>query len=312
MRFSRHPLAWTVLTCMALLALNACSSSNETPASPPDAAATPADEPLPVPSATPTPSLTPTALPVASATPAELPPERTDEHGIRMLLVPAGEFIMGSDFGFHDEQPVHTVYLDAFYMDIYEVTNAAYAACVETGACTPPKFTGSRQRYDYFYEPEFADYPAVYLSWFDAEAYCRWRGARLPTEAEWEKAARGTDGRRYAWGNDPPTPERVNYAGSRIWDTTPVGSYPAGISPYGLYDMTGNVYEWVSDLYGEEYYSVSPYENPAGPETGQWRVTKGGSFWNWDYRLRAANRNNTYLPPESVHWDGGARCAGSP
>jgi formylglycine-generating enzyme required for sulfatase activity len=235
-----------------------------------------------------------------------------DEHDITMLLVPAGEFIMGSEVGFHDELPVHTVTLDAFYMDLYEVTNAAYADCVDAGACMPPRFTGSRSRYEYYGEPEFDNHPAVYLSWHDADTYCTWRGARLPTEAEWEKATRGTDGWTYAWGNEPPDATLTNYAGSEIWDTVEVGSYPAGVSPYGMYDMTGSVYEWVSDYYAEDYYNISPEANPTGPETGLWRVTKGGSFWNWDYRLRAANRNNTYLPPESVHWDGGARCARSP
>ncbi len=269
----------------------------------------------------PTPISPPTEAPTPSPTP--LPERIVDSHGVEMVLVPAGEFIMGSEEGFPDEVPVHRVYVDAFYIDRLEVTNREYRACVEDGACEPPRRAdccseqpGNAIWPDYFYNPDFDDYPVIFISWYDAYDYCSWRGVRLPTEAEWEKAARGTDGRTYPWGNDDPTPERLNFTWPEgtfderpLYHTAPVGSYPAGASPYGVLDMAGNVYEWVYDLYSPDYYRISPYENPTGPEEGTYRVTRGGSFYNQAFRNRSSNRNNAYIPADSVHFDGGARCA---
>jgi formylglycine-generating enzyme required for sulfatase activity len=269
------------------------------------------------------PTLTPTATFTPSPTP--LPVRITNEHGVEMVLVPAGEFIMGSEDGFPDEQPVHTVYLDSFYIDLLEVTNRQYQDCVEAGACNPPRrsdcCTEDPARAPlwpaYFGNPEYDDYPVIFISWYDALDYCAWRGARLPTEAEWEKAARGTDGRLYPWGDREPVPELLNF----FWlDGTfdvrplnapaPVGSYPLGASPYGVLDMLGNVYEWVYDFYGPDYYSRSPYESPTGPEEGAYRIARGGSFYNQAFRNRAANRNfDAFTPPASFHFDAGARCA---
>ncbi len=283
---------------------------------------------------TPEPTIEPTAvLPELAATEEEpgeeLPPRITSERGDEMLLVPAGAFTRGSAEGFPDEVPVHEVYVDAFYMDKLEVTNEDYQACVEDGACEPPRrmdcCTEQPGGYvawpEYFGNPEFNDYPVIFISWFDARDYCEWRGDRLATEAEWEKASRGTDGRMYPWGNEAPTPDLLNYTwpwpGGEyeerpLYTTSPVGSYPDGASPYGILDLAGNVYEWTYDRYAADYYEVTPYENPTGPTEGEFRVTRGGSFFNQAFRNRSANRNNAFIPADSVHFDGGARCAADP
>jgi serine/threonine-protein kinase len=275
-------------------------SPSATPADPP-AFGTPLLRATAIPSPTPTASLTPSATP--------LPGRITDGFGAVMVLIPAGEFIMGSEQGFSDERPVHTVYVASFYIDLLEVTNREYRACVDAGVCHPPARLDSATRADYFTNPQYDAYPVIWISWYDAFAYCAWRGARLPTEAEWEKAARGADGRTYPWGDQEPIPDLLNFIHSGIYDTAPVGSYPLGASPYGVLDMAGNVYEWVQDIYAPDYYHYSPYTNPTGPEEGTYRVTRGGSWYNQAFRNRSANRNNAFIPADSVHNDGGARCA---
>lgn len=280
----------------------------------------------------PTEEPTPTEVPATDETPeaeAELEPVIFSERGDEMLLIPEGEFTRGSEEGFPDEVPVNTVYVDSFYLDKLEVTNEDYQACVEDGVCEAPRRTdccteqpGAYVAWpEYFGNPEFNDYPVIFISWFDARDYCEWRGDRLATEAEWEKASRGTDGRLYPWGNEDPSPELLNYTwpwpGGEfderpLYTTSPVGSYPEGASPYGVLDLAGNVYEWVYDRYAADYYQVTPYENPIGPTEGEYRVTRGGSFFNQAFRNRSANRNNAFIPADSVHFDGGARCAADP
>lgn len=232
----------------------------------------------------------------------------------QMILVPAGEFQMGSNDGRDDEKPVHTVYVDAFYMDVYEVTNAQYQKFVEATGHWPPT---------HWYDPKFnaPEQPVVRMGWDDAVAYAEWAGKRLPTEAEWEYAARGgLIGKKYPWGDeafDAGGIHRANHGfdgndpGDDAVDgygyTAPVGSFaPNG---YGLYDMAGNVWEWCADWYGSDYYSSSPADNPTGPSSGTERVFRGGS---WSYHpglLRVAFRG--YAEPHSRYSDYGFRCVSS-
>lgn len=280
-------------------------------------------------------------LPTDTPTPEELQPFITDEHGVRMALIPGGEFQMGSDaddslaecekfhkdcqrYRFTDEEPMHTVYLDAFYMDVYEVTNALFAEFLnelgnqEEGGVTwldakdedaRIHSVGGRWQADAGYE----DHPVVEVSWYGARAFCEWRGARLPTEAEWEKAARGgLADAKYPWGNEAPVCEKGAENGAQFLDcrggTVAVGSFAA--NGYGLFDMAGNVWEWVWDWYQSNYYASSPLRNPQGPETGDARVLRGGS-WNFsEYVLRAADRG-VLFPSNSVSLNG-FRCALSP
>jgi len=239
-----------------------------------------------------------------------------------MVFVPAGDFTMGSNDGDNGEKPQHTVYLDAFWMDKYEVTNAQYKKCVDAGKCSRPSESKSYTRSSYYGNASFDNYPVIYVSWNDAKTYCEWAGKRLPTEAEWEKAARGTDGRLYPWGNTFDG-WRVNFCDRNCtldWankeyddgyaDTAPVGSYPGGASLYGALDMAGNVWEWVADWYDEKYYASSPRNNPTGPSSGQYRVVRGGAWSNSGNIVRAANRIRN--SPLSANDYVGFRCARSP
>lgn len=214
--------------------------------------------------------------------------------GAEMVYVPAGKFTMGSDastdpYFYGAEGPPHTVDLADFWIYRSEVTNAMYQMCAEQQSCPRPDYFASNTRQEYYGNPAYADHPVVYVSWKDASAYCRWAGGRLPTEAEWEKAARGTDQRLFPWGNEPPQPDQANYGTN---DTEPVGSYPAGASPYGALDMAGNVIEWVFDYFQATYYQVSPEENPLGPASGSTRVYRGGAYHNLAEALRVVVRGS--------------------
>ncbi|HID61183.1 MAG TPA: hypothetical protein EYP49_00325 [Anaerolineae bacterium] len=220
--------------------------------------------------------------------------------GAEMVFVPAGEFVMGSEELGDDERPVHRVYLDGFWIDRYEVTNERFARFVAaTGYQTEAerrgwgwvwreaeweKVEGADWRHPRGPGSSIADRmdsPVVLVSWNDADAYCRWAGKRLPGEAQWEKAARGPDGRRYAWGDEFDR-AKANTKESERGDTAPAGSFsPQGDSFYGASDMTGNVWEWVADWYGSDYYGQSPAANPTGPITGTYKVLRGGS-WSFD------------------------------
>lgn len=225
-----------------------------------------------------------------------------------MLWIPTGAFPMGSPSGTgeSDERPQHSIYVDAFYIDRVEVTNAQYRACVLAGVCRMPAELDSPTRESYFDEDAFAEYPVIYVSWSDAETYCAWADKRLPTEAEWEKAARGLDGRRYPWGDQPPAPDLAQY-GQPDSDTARTGDHPAGASPYGLHDAAGNVWEWVSDWYSPTYYSSSPAVNPTGPGAGARKVLRGGSWDMDDSLLAAANRFK--MAPDHRSFNIGFRCA---
>ena len=217
-----------------------------------------------------------------------------------MVLVPAGDFMMGSYGGHADEQPLHRVYVDAFYLDKYEVTNADYKKFCEASHHLPPYNWLKGQ-----YQPGTANHPVVLVSWDDTAAYARWAGKRLPTEAEWEKAARGSlVNTKYPWG-DEIKPVNARYA-SRL-GSTDVGKYPA--NKYGLFDMAGNVWEWVADWYDGEAYSYERERNPQGPASGMYRVIRGGSWYDAPTYLWCAYRN--WGKPDELSLTVGFRCAKS-
>ena len=248
-----------------------------------------------------------------------------------MADIPAGAFPMGCNGEKDgacdgDEFPYHIVSLSAYRIGKYEVTADEYAACVAAGDCVN---TTSLLHY-YLYDdnpycnlgaPGRGKHPMQCVTWDGAWAYCAYAGKRLPTEAEWEKAARGTDGRIYPWGDEPPSCGRAvmddpqaGGPGCGAGGTLPVGSRAAGASPYGVHDMAGNVWEWVNDIYGEDYYAVSPDTDPSGPDTGFMRVLRGGAWRGSDAAdLRTSHRSGNYpAGPGSLFYGnfyGGFRCA---
>ena len=238
---------------------------------------------------------------------AEAAPVQGDD--VPMASIPAGEFWMGMDgmIGLEDERPRHRVWLDAYAMDLYEVTTIRYARFLSATGRPLPWLWESVDLSIH------AERPVIGVDWQDADAYCRWAGKRLPTEAEWERAARGTDERRFPWGNQAPTADLANHAlGSRFSYSQalmPVGHYEKGKSPAGLYDMAGNVWEWVQDWYGAIYYEKSPEKNPTGPGQGTFKVLRGGSWSELPKYLLTYGRFK--LPPDTRNAYTGFRCAKS-
>jgi len=222
-----------------------------------------------------------TACAVTSSPVIAAPPAAASKETVSMVTIPAGEFLMGNPEGKGraDEWPQRSVYLEAFAIDQVEVTNERYMAFVTTtGHRNPPNPYGTGPLLS---ANGIEQLPVVQTTWYDAKAYCAWAKKRLPTEAEWEKAARGTDGRLFPWGNEPATSKRANF--DREWEDEktlyPVGSLPDGDSPYGVKDMAGNAREWVSDWYDPDYYKHAPDENPLGPDKrGVVRSIRGGSW----------------------------------
>ena len=232
-----------------------------------------------------------------------------------MVSIPADCFLMGdgAGVGYDNERPVHNVCVSPFQMDILEVTVANYQRCVEVGFpdgfCERPgDYDSATGRSDYY--PTWSNYPVIFVSWSQAEKYCISAGKRLPTEAEWEYAARGgLDGKIYSWGNETPfgraTSSKLTFSNGKA--LTPVGSYAA--NGYGLYDMTGNACEWVNDWYSETYYRESPREKPPGPPSGKSRVLRGVE-WSWNPNsdnLRVAGRSSN--SPANQTFNAGFRCA---
>jgi formylglycine-generating enzyme required for sulfatase activity/predicted Ser/Thr protein kinase len=278
---------------------------------PTDTAARPTDTPEAVVSPTPQPTDAPTAAdtatprPTDTPTPSEVPAlgigstTTRERDGAVMVYVPGGTFQMGSTEGADDEQPVHSVTLDSFWIDQTEVTNAQYRKCVEDGACEEPGCWDDS-------DLNAPDQPVVCVIWYEAQAYCEWAGGRLPTEAEWEYAARGPQGNKYPWGDDEPTCELAQFS-ECSGKAASVGSFPDGASWSEALDMAGNVWEWVNDWYGE--YPSTDQTNPIGPETGDNKVLRGGSWGNFAGDVRSAYRSRG-IPHDSNSSDG-FRCVGA-
>lgn len=254
-----------------------------------------------------------------------------------MRLIPAGTFLMGSSegeaFSAIDEVPQREVSMSQFYIDIYEVSVGQYASFLNRLGthqsscnffdCTLPRavigYTSYLEEEEMAdgssrYTPVagFDDYPMNHVSWYGAFAYCQAMGARLPTEAEWEYAARGSDGRLFPWGNEPPDQTLAVFNSISFDELKPVDALPDGASPFGLFNMAGSVWEWTADWYSDSYYRTAPNIDPPGPETGETRVARGGAwpFNNQAERLRTANRND--FEPEFISSTVGFRCANTP
>ena len=327
-------LSFFVVTIL-VLALAACGqSSASSPVSPPtevpaEAEAPteiPTEMPIEVPTQLPTEAPTETPTEEPTPTPTQTPTPQPSAHedllgticddigcngdtqersadGMTMVYVPAGEFDMGSADGRDDELPVHTVALDGFWIDSTELTNAQYRRCDEAGECEP--LTAARTDYANYASEGYDGHAAWEVTPEQATTYCAWAAGRLPTEAEWEYAARGPDGFTYPWGDADPDATLLNY-NEHIGDAKPPGSYPAGASWCGAQDMAGNVMEWVSDWYGGDYYANSPSENPTGPSSGSHRVLRGGWPWSKAFAVRGASR---MAAPPDLSGPGGIRCA---
>jgi eukaryotic-like serine/threonine-protein kinase len=263
---------------------------------------------------------TPTSLPLP---PADAPAKAawvSPLDGMTLVYIPPDQYRIGSldtdTQAWINEKPQHPVNLSGFWMDKTEVTNAMYARCVQAGACAVKKMVMSRTRDSYFGNKEFDNFPVIFVSWNDARTYCAWAGRKLPSEAQWEAAARGPDGRKYPWGNSSPTCQNVNFA-SRIdmqggksslcvGDTTVAGKYPQGASLFGILDMAGNVWEWVAD-WNSPNYLVKPNQDPVGPADGEDRVIRGGGFFTDAKYVRTAMRS--WHQPDYSSNEVGFRCA---
>jgi formylglycine-generating enzyme required for sulfatase activity len=261
------------------------------------------------PTATPVPTQVPTSTPEPSPTStievSVIDSRVSEADNMVMVFVPEGPFDMGSNEGWDSEKPVHAVNLPAYWIDQTEVTNSQYTLCVNASSCDPPGSEKSFSRSEYYSNPEFANYPVINVSWYDANAYCEWAGRRLPSEAEWEKAARDGEGYSYPWGEDIGC-DKANFIDC-VGDTTAVGSLPLGASPYGLLDMSGNVWEWVADWYYALYYDESPLDYPKGPDSGAYRVVRGGSWNDYEWYLRTSSRYSYF--PDNKRVSVGFRCA---
>jgi formylglycine-generating enzyme required for sulfatase activity len=239
------------------------------------------------------------ALPVAGET------LTSEIDGMVQVFVPEGDFTMGSTIddtqADEDEKPPHQVFLTSFWIDRTEVTNAMYLHCISKKVCTPPAQS------TFYTKPGYANHPVIGISWVQAQEYCEWVERRLPTEAEWEKAARGIDGRIYPWGDIAPTVELANF-NHHFNETVPVGMYEQGASPYGALDMAGNAWEWVADGYQSDFYSRSLEKNPISSSPVNRRVLRGG---NWDSNEEGIRVTNRFWAFPGRNDTDGFRCAAS-
>jgi len=267
-------------------------------------------------------TLTPT--PVNSPTPLPTPAPMVDPlTGKRMIFMPGGVFRMGTDEAEPDEAPSHLIRVDPFFIDETEVTNGEYAQCVESGACEPPSHPGATYHQEYYGAEAFDDYPVIFVDWYAAQTFCTWRDARLPSEAEWERAA-GFDpilGIRhiYPWGDEfdgkllnfcdvnCTQDDRNEAFDDEHRDTAAVASYPGGRSPVGVYDMSGNVMEWVNDWYDPKYYETATDTNPLGPLDGEFKTVRGGSWLSTEDQVRVTGRGSYDPTVRRAHL--GFRCA---
>ena len=229
----------------------------------------------------------------------------SDLDGMVMVYIEDGDFQRISS-SVQVQEGERKTYLDGYWIDQTEVTNTMYKLCVEDGVCDVPICTD-------YHDPKFAEYPVVCVNWYQAQAYCDWAGRRLPTEAEWEKAARGTedDGRVYPWG-DLIGCAHANYQGQDgcLGKIAPVGTHPIGASPYGVLDLSGNVREWVVDWHHKDYFALAPDENPEGPSTGEYKLLCGGSYAEDSSYVTISSRS--VVDPNTAHGTNGFRCAASP
>jgi formylglycine-generating enzyme required for sulfatase activity len=280
---------------VSLFLLTACTA-RELPATESNSTIIPTSVP---PTAIPTSTveaILPTVVPTAEvSSTAEFVNEQVSAvDGMPQVHIPAGIFHMGGMDVRRapNEIPDHDVQLDAFWMDQLEVTNAMYGLCIQAGGCTPPQSFKSQRRPEYFDNPEFKDYPVIYVTWGQAKTYCEWAGGRLPTEAEWERAGRGDDFRTFPWGEDKADGTLANF-NMLVGDTSRVGSYPAGASPFGVLDMAGNVAEWVNDFYRSDYTNAITL-NPVGPleSSSYYRVVRGGSLGDAEINIRVSKRSS--------------------
>lgn len=274
-------------------------------------------------------AIAPTSTPIPAPTvpPTPTPEPYITDTGSRMLYIPEGIFSLGDDESDErDQKPAHLVRLDAYFIDETEVTNGAYAQCVDDGACDPPDSPNATYHRAYYGDPAFDDYPVIFVSWYDAETFCSWRGGRLPSEAEWEKAAgfESLEGLkyRYPWG-DAFDGTRLNFCDKNCprdhrdaavddghQDTAPVGSYSDGRSPLGLFDMAGNIMEWVGDWYSSRAYGESGDTNPLGPLEGDFKVMRGGSWLSSASGVTVTTRDS--FDPLVTRANLGFRCAMTP
>ncbi len=278
------------------------ATSNSEIAAPTVLPDTPTDTPTPTSTPTPTATATPQVGDILSV------PLPEGEMEVARVFVPRGSFLMGTDDGATDEGPEHEVRLDAFWMDRTEVTNEQYAACVAAGECSEPKSFASYSRANYYLADGFAGFPVIHVTWYDARRYCTWAGGSLPTEAQWEYAARSPEGRVFPWGDEPASCAFVNYAGTCNGDTDHVESRPVGKSWVNALNLAGNVTEWVNDWFSSSAYGRSVRTNPQGTPTGLTKVLRGGA---WDDRAVWVRSFSRYqkADPDDQNDQIGFRCA---